>query len=102
MEKQAGEIARMQLNGTDYLLFSVKEYKGKNYIDLRKYVVSDTYTGFTKQGVRFIADMFPEFEANLEQVKKALPKPNNPQVRSRTRKLLTARFFLDNRIIVII
>jgi hypothetical protein len=74
MEKEDGEIARMQLNTTDYLLFSVKEYKGKSYIDLRKYVVSDTYTGFTKQGVRFISDLFPEFEANLEQVKRALPK----------------------------
>ena len=74
MEKEDGEIARMQLNTTDYLLFSVKEYKGKTYIDLRKYVVSDTYTGFTKQGVRFISDLFPEFEAHLEQVKKTLPK----------------------------
>ena len=74
MEKEDGEIGRMQLNTTDYLLFSVKEYKGKNYIDLRKYVVSETYTGFTKQGVRFISDLFPEFEALLEQVKKALPK----------------------------
>jgi hypothetical protein len=64
----------MQLNTTDYLLFSVKEYKGKSYIDLRKYVVSETYTGFTKQGVRFISDLFPEFEALLEQVKKALPQ----------------------------
>jgi hypothetical protein len=73
MEKEDGEIARMQLNTTDYLLFSVKEYKGKSYVDLRKYVVSDTYTGFTKQGVRFISDLFPEFEVHLGQVKKALP-----------------------------
>ena len=74
MEKEDGEIGRLKLNDTDYILFSVKEYKGKSYIDIRKYVVSDTYTGFTKQGVRFISDLFPEFEAHLEQVKKALPQ----------------------------
>ena len=42
-------------------------------MDLRKYVVSDSYTGFTKQGVRFVANLFPEFEEHLTLVKKALP-----------------------------
>jgi hypothetical protein len=73
MDKEEGEIGRMQINSTDYVLFSIKEYKGKNYVDLRKYVVSDSYTGFTKQGVRFVADLFPEFEEKLTLVKKALP-----------------------------
>jgi Transcriptional Coactivator p15 (PC4) len=73
MDKEEGEIGRMQINSTDYILFSIKEYKGKNYVDLRKYVVSDSYTGFTKQGVRFVADLFPEFEEKLTLVKKALP-----------------------------
>jgi hypothetical protein len=73
MEKELGEICRMQINPTDYLLFSIKEYKGKNYIDLRKYVVSDSYTGFTKQGIRFVSDLFKEFEENLALLKKALP-----------------------------
>jgi Transcriptional Coactivator p15 (PC4) len=74
MDKEEGEVCRMQINPTDYLLFSIKEYKGKRYVDLRKYVVSDSYTGFTKQGIRFISDLFPEFEENLSSVKKALPK----------------------------
>jgi len=74
MEKEEGEVCRLQLNTTDYLLFSVKEYRGKHYVDLRKYVVSDSYTGFTKQGVRFISDLFKEFEEKLAELKKALPK----------------------------
>ncbi len=74
MDKEDGEICRMQINPTDYLLFSIKEYKGKNYIDLRKYVISDSYTGFTKQGIRFISDLFPEFEKNISLLKKALLK----------------------------
>jgi hypothetical protein len=73
MEKEPGEIGRMQVNPTDYILFSVKEYKGKHYVDLRKYVVSDSYTGFTKQGIRFASDLFKEFEQNLDLLKKALP-----------------------------
>ena len=74
MEKEEGEVCRLQLNTTDYLLFSIKEYRGRHYVDLRKYVVSDSYTGFTKQGVRFISDLFKEFEEKLAELKKALPK----------------------------
>ena len=74
MDKEQGEICRLQINPTDYLLFSIKEYKGKQYIDLRKYVVSDSYTGFTKQGVRFVSELFNEFEEKIELLKEALSK----------------------------
>ncbi len=74
MEKEEGEVCRLQLNTTDYLLFSIKEYRGRHYVDLRKYVVSDSYTGFTKQGVRFISDLFNEFEEKVAELKRALPK----------------------------
>ena len=74
MDKEQGEIARMQINATDYLLFSIKEYKGKHYVDLRKYVVSDSYTGFTKQGIRFASELFNEFEEKIELIKEALSK----------------------------
>jgi hypothetical protein len=74
MDKEQGEISRMQINPTDYLLFSIKEYKGKHYVDLRKYVISDSYTGFTKQGVRFGSELFKDFEENIKQLKEALAK----------------------------
>lgn len=74
MDKEEGEIGRLQINPTDYILFSIKEYKGKRYVDLRKYVVSDSYTGFTKQGVRFVADLLPEFEEKMALVKQAMTK----------------------------
>jgi hypothetical protein len=74
MDKEQGEICRMQINATDYLLFSVKDYKGKHYVDLRKYVVSDSYTGFTKQGVRFGSELFNEFEEKIKLIKEALSK----------------------------
>jgi hypothetical protein len=75
MDKVQDEICRMQINSTDYLLFSIKEYKGKNFVDLRKYVVSDGYTGFTKQGVRFGSELFKEFEEKIQLVREALAKP---------------------------
>ncbi|MBI4766368.1 MAG: transcriptional coactivator p15/PC4 family protein [Deltaproteobacteria bacterium] len=74
MDKEQGEISRMQINPTDYLLFSIKEFKGKHYIDLRKYVISDSYTGFTKQGVRFGSELLKEFEENITLLKEALAK----------------------------
>jgi hypothetical protein len=74
MEKEADEICRMQINPTDFLLFSIKDYKGKRYVDLRKYVISDSYTGFTKQGVRFGSELFKEFEDNMTLIKEALSK----------------------------
>ncbi len=74
MDKEPGEICRMQINPTDFLLFSIKEYKGKHYVDLRKYVVSDSYTGFTKQGIRFGSELFKEFEDNIGLLREALAK----------------------------
>ncbi|MGA3086065.1 MAG: PC4/YdbC family ssDNA-binding protein [Thermodesulfobacteriota bacterium] len=74
MDKEPGEIGRMQINATDYLLFSIKEYKGKHYVDLRKYVVSGSYTGFTKQGVRFGSELFNEFEEKIALIKETLSK----------------------------
>lgn len=71
-DKVEGEVGRLQVNPTDFILFSLKEYKGKHYVDLRKYVVSDSFTGFTKQGVRFAAEQFSEFEELVNQLKKAL------------------------------
>lgn len=74
LEKVEGEVGRMQINPTEFILFSLKEYKGRHYIDLRKYVVSENYTGFTKQGVRFSSEQFDRFEELVGLLKEALSK----------------------------
>ena len=66
------EIGRMKLNAMDTLVFQTSQYKGKNYIDIRKWVESTTYTGFTKQGIRFHADLLHEFFENLKKVAEQL------------------------------
>lgn len=72
MVEDQKEIGRMKLNVMDSLVFQTSNYRGKNYIDIRKYVESQNYTGFTKQGIRFNADLLGEFLENLRKVAKSL------------------------------
>ena len=72
MAEQQKEVGRMKLNVMDSLVFQTSEYRGKEYIDIRKFVESQNYTGFTKQGIRFNASLFGEFLQNLEKVAKSL------------------------------
>jgi hypothetical protein len=66
------EVGRMKLNVMDSLVFQTSEYRGKDYVDIRKYVESQSYTGFTKQGIRFNVSLFGEFLENLKKVAKNL------------------------------
>jgi hypothetical protein len=72
MAEDQKEVGRMKLNVMDSLVFQTSEYRGKEYIDIRKFVESQNYTGFTKQGIRFNASLFGEFLQNLEKVAKSL------------------------------
>ena len=66
------EIARIELNATDRLVISTSEYRGKEYVDIRKFVESEAYSGPTKQGIRFSTDLLPEVLESLEKVAKGL------------------------------
>jgi len=72
MENTQKEIGRMKLNVMDSLVFQTSQYRGRSYIDIRKYVESKNYTGFTKQGIRFDAALFGEFLENLKKVAESL------------------------------
>ena len=72
MAEQQKEIGRMKLNVMDSLVFQTSDYRGKIYVDIRKYVESQNYTGFTKQGIRFNVDLFDEFMENIEKVAESL------------------------------
>ncbi len=72
MAENQKEIGRMKLNVMDSLVFQTSEYREKHYIDIRKYVESQNYTGFTKQGIRFNVNLFGEFLENLRKVAKSL------------------------------
>ena len=68
------KISEMAKSSTAKLVFSITEYKGATYVDMREYVESATYSGFTKKGIRLHADKLDEFIANLQKLKAALPK----------------------------
>jgi len=66
------ELARIELNVTDRLVISTSEYRGKEYVDIRKFVESDNYTGPTKQGIRFSVDLLPEVLEHLKKLRREL------------------------------
>lgn len=53
------------LSRTTELRFEVGLYKGKNYINIRQYVTSDNYTGYTRKGVTLNDDLAKELLAAL-------------------------------------
>ena len=68
MSEDQKEIGRIELNPTDRLVLSTTRYRDKDYVDIRKFVESPDYTGPTKQGVRFSADLLPEVLETLKKV----------------------------------
>ena len=73
-------VAEMPKNPSAKVVFSTTDYKGSTYVDIREYVESATYTGFTKKGIRFHVDRLDDFIVCLNKVKTAVsnagPKPN--------------------------
>jgi len=70
------EISKMHVSGTESLIFSIKLYGEKKYVDIRSYIDSKKYTGFTKKGIIFSVDLLKEFSQNLEKVKETNTKKN--------------------------
>jgi hypothetical protein len=53
MEKEFGRIKK---NSTTDIVIRISEYKGSTGLDIREYVESDRYTGWSKSGVRIPED----------------------------------------------
>lgn len=62
------EIARIRKNETTEIVVQRTEFKGSIGIDIREYVTSERYTGWSKNGIRIPVDKWPEFKAALDQV----------------------------------
>lgn len=65
------EIGRMRKNDTTEIVVQKTEYKGSVGIDIREYVTSDRYTGWSKNGIRITVDKWKEFKAILNKVESA-------------------------------
>jgi hypothetical protein len=65
------EIGRLRKNETTEIVVQKTEYKGSVGIDIREYVTSDRYTGWSKNGIRVSVDKWKEFKAILDKVESA-------------------------------
>lgn len=61
------EIGRLKKNDTTEIVVQKTEYRGSVGIDIREYVTSDRYTGWSKNGIRIPVEKWPEFKAILDQ-----------------------------------
>ena len=61
----------LQLNETTKLVFSVRRKDddlGLPWVDIRIYVSSPEYTGFTKKGISFPLERLEEFQELIEEI----------------------------------
>lgn len=62
------EIGRIRKNDTTEIVVQKTEYRGSVGIDVREYVTSEKYTGWSKNGVRIPVEKWPDFKAILDGV----------------------------------
>ncbi len=65
MEKDIGKINK---NDTTDIVLRVDDFGGRRGFTIREFVTSERYTGFTKSGVRILAEDFPKFKEMVNSV----------------------------------
>jgi len=65
MEKDIGKINK---NETTDIVLRVDDFGGRVGVTIREFVTSDKYTGFTKAGVRILAQDFPKFKEMINSI----------------------------------
>ena len=84
MEKDLGRIKK---NDTTDIVVRIDDFGGKTGLTIREFVKGDRYTGFTKSGVRILADNFPKFKEMIDSItEKDLESPENGEVGSSEEK----------------
>jgi hypothetical protein len=66
MEKDIGKIKK---NDTTDIIMRVDDFGGRPGLTIREFVTSEKYTGFTKAGVRILAENFQKFKEMVNSVK---------------------------------
>lgn len=72
MEK---DIGKLQKNDTTDIVLRIDDFGGRRGLTIREFVTSDRYTGFTKAGVRIMAEDFPKFKEMINSVSDEDVKP---------------------------
>ena len=62
------EIGRVRKNETTEVVVRKTEFKGSVGIDIREYITSEKYTGWSKNGLRIPIDQWKMFKEILDKV----------------------------------
>ncbi|MFH1399497.1 MAG: PC4/YdbC family ssDNA-binding protein [Candidatus Woesearchaeota archaeon] len=65
MEKEIGKVV---FSDKTAVHIRIDEYKGRKGVTIRKFIESDKYTGFTKQGLRVPIERWADFKAVIDKV----------------------------------
>ena len=65
MEKDIGKIRK---NDTSDIIVRIDDFGGNRGLTIREFVTSERYTGFTKAGVRILAENFPKFKEMINSI----------------------------------
>lgn len=62
------EIGRIKKSESIEIVVKASEYESKSGIDIREYVTSKKFTGWSKHGVRIPIEKWKEFKAIIDKV----------------------------------
>ena len=66
-----GELGRIRKNDTTEIVVQKTEFRGSVGIDIREYVTSERYTGWSKNGIRVPVEKWKDFMDILDGVEAA-------------------------------
>ncbi|MHC1686422.1 MAG: transcriptional coactivator p15/PC4 family protein [Methanothrix sp.] len=66
-----GELGRIRKNDTTEIVVQKTEFRGSVGIDIREYVTSERYTGWSKNGIRVPVEKWKDFKDILDGVETA-------------------------------
>jgi hypothetical protein len=65
------EIGRLKKNDTTDIVIEKSDYKGSVGVNIREYIKSDKYTGWSNRGLRIPIDKWKELKEILDKVDSA-------------------------------
>ncbi len=65
---EEGEIGRVKKTDSTSVIIRISEFQGEKGVDIREYVETNKYTGYTKKGTRIPAQLWKEFKEVVNKV----------------------------------
>ena len=62
------EIGKIQINDITSVVIRVDDFGGELGVNIRKWLETDSYSGFTKQGVRIKKEDFDKFKEIINSI----------------------------------